>query len=137
MRWSRDGSPNFSLSSAERDQPGTDVILHLMEEELNIWSLHDPHPDQHLLRLHGSAGAVGRKRSTRWIPLAQERPGIDRQDYIDLYNYLYLPGDPLLWVHLNTDYPHNLQGILFFPSRPVGGLGERRDQALLQPGVRQ
>ena len=34
VRWSCDGSPNFSLSSAERDQPGTDVILHLMEEEL-------------------------------------------------------------------------------------------------------
>ena len=38
------------------------------------------------------------------------------QDYIDLYHYLYpFQGDPLLWVHLNTDYPYTLQGILFFP----------------------
>jgi molecular chaperone HtpG len=38
------------------------------------------------------------------------------QDYIDLYRYLYpFQGDPLLWVHLNTDYPYSLQGILYFP----------------------
>jgi molecular chaperone HtpG len=34
VRWSCDGSPNFSLEVAERSEPGTDVILHLMEEEL-------------------------------------------------------------------------------------------------------
>ena len=32
--WSCDGSPNFSLQASERSEPGTDVILHLMEEEL-------------------------------------------------------------------------------------------------------
>jgi molecular chaperone HtpG len=34
VRWTCDGSPSFSLESAERSEPGTDVILHLMEEEL-------------------------------------------------------------------------------------------------------
>ena len=34
VRWSCDGSPNFSLTAAENDQPGSDVILHLMEDEL-------------------------------------------------------------------------------------------------------
>ena len=29
VRWSCDGSPNFSLEAAERSEPGTDVILHL------------------------------------------------------------------------------------------------------------
>merc|ERR1712100_362587 len=44
--------------------------------------------------------------------------GLSDQDYIDLYHYLYpFQGDPLLWVHLNTDYPYNLQGILFFPKQ--------------------
>merc|ERR1712078_624444 len=38
------------------------------------------------------------------------------EDYIDLYNYLYpFQGDPLMWIHLNTDFPYNLQGILYFP----------------------
>ena len=45
---------------------------------------------------------------------------ITDQEYIELYNYLYpFQGDPLLWVHLNTDYPYNLQGILYFPR--IGG----------------
>ncbi|HYP03543.1 MAG TPA: ATP-binding protein, partial [Cyanobium sp.] len=34
VRWSCDGSPTFSLESGERSEPGTDVILHLQEEEL-------------------------------------------------------------------------------------------------------
>jgi molecular chaperone HtpG len=34
VRWTCDGSPNFSLESGERSEPGTDVILHLQEEEL-------------------------------------------------------------------------------------------------------
>ncbi|MBM5809718.1 MAG: molecular chaperone HtpG, partial [Cyanobacteria bacterium M_surface_9_m1_291] len=34
VRWSCDGSPSFQLEAAERTEPGTDVILHLMEEEL-------------------------------------------------------------------------------------------------------
>ena len=37
-------------------------------------------------------------------------------DYISFYKYLYpFQGDPLMWVHLKTDYPYNLQGILYFP----------------------
>ena len=34
--WSCDGSPNFNLSGADRSEPGTDVVLHLMEEELSL-----------------------------------------------------------------------------------------------------
>jgi len=38
------------------------------------------------------------------------------EDYIELYKYLYpFQGDPLLWIHLNTDYPYDIQGILYFP----------------------
>ena len=34
VRWVCDGSPAFKLESHERQEPGTDVILHLMDEEL-------------------------------------------------------------------------------------------------------
>ena len=40
----------------------------------------------------------------------------DKIDYIELYKYLYpFQGDPLIWIHLNTDYPYDIQGILYFP----------------------
>merc|ERR1712078_173263 len=42
--------------------------------------------------------------------------GLTDEDYIELYKYLYpYQGEPLLWIHLNTDFPYNIQGILFFP----------------------
>lgn len=60
-------------------------------------------------------GETINKMAAPWRKSARE---LSDQDYIDLYNYLYpFQGDPLLWVHLNTDYPYNLQGILFFPKQ--------------------
>jgi molecular chaperone HtpG len=38
------------------------------------------------------------------------------EDYLEFYRYLYpFQEDPLLWVHLNTDYPFLVNGILYFP----------------------
>ena len=120
VRWSCDGSPNFSLSSAERDQPGTDVILHLMEEELEyleparIRTLINTYCDFMAVPVQLEGETIN-KMDAPWRKSARE---LTDQDYIDLYNYLYpFQGDPLLWVHLNTDYPYNLQGILFFPKQ--------------------
>ena len=53
------------------------------------------------------------RRDPAWRKNPQE---MKDEDYIELYKYLYpFQGDPLLWIHLKTDYPYNLQGILFFP----------------------
>jgi molecular chaperone HtpG len=58
-------------------------------------------------------GETVNKREAPWRKSARD---LTDDDYIQLYRYLYpFQGDPLLWVHLNTDYPYNLQGILFFP----------------------
>ena len=60
-------------------------------------------------------GETINKMEAPWRKSARD---LTDQDYIDLYHYLYpFQGDPLLWVHLNTDYPYNLQGILFFPKQ--------------------
>ena len=120
VRWSCDGSPNFSLSAAEKEQPGTDVILHLMEEELEyieparIRTLINTYCDFMAVPVQLEGETIN-KMEAPWRKSARE---LSDQDYIDLYNYLYpFQGDPLLWVHLNTDYPYNLQGILFFPKQ--------------------
>jgi molecular chaperone HtpG len=125
VRWSCDGSPNFSLEATERSEPGTDVILHLMEEELEyiepsrirtlITTYCDFLPVQVQLE-----GETVNKREAPWRKSPRD---LSDQDYIDLYRYLYpFQGDPLLWVHLSTDYPYTLQGILYFPR-----LGARAD----------
>ena len=120
VRWSCDGSPNFSLSSAERNEPGTDVILHLMEEELEYL---EPARIRTLINTYCDFMAVpvqleGETINKMDAPWRKSARDLSDQDYIDLYHYLYpFQGDPLLWVHLNTDYPYNLQGILFFPKQ--------------------
>ena len=120
IRWSCDGSPNFSISSAERSVPGTDVILHLMEEELEYL---EPARIRTLINTYCDFMAVpvqleGETVNKMKAPWRSSARDLTDKDYIDLYNYLYpFQGDPLLWVHLNTDYPYNLQGILFFPKQ--------------------
>ncbi|HEY9796801.1 MAG TPA: molecular chaperone HtpG, partial [Leptolyngbyaceae cyanobacterium] len=49
--------------------------------------------------------------------LWKESPqSLTKEDYLDFYRYLYpFQEEPLLWVHLNTDYPFLLNGILYFP----------------------
>ena len=118
VRWSCDGSPNFSLELAERSEPGTDVILHLMEEELEyieparIRTLITTYCDFLPVEVQMEGETVN-KREAPWRKSPRD---LTDNDYIELYRYLYpFQGDPLLWVHLNTDYPYNLQGILFFP----------------------
>ena len=120
VRWSCDGSPNFSIVAAERESAGTDVILHLMEEELEYL---EPARIRTLINTYCDFMAVpvqleGETINKREAPWRKSARDLTDQDYIDLYNYLYpFQGDPLLWVHLNTDYPYNLQGILFFPKQ--------------------
>ena len=118
VRWSCDGSPNFSLEPAERAEAGTDVVLHLMDEELEYI---EPSRIRTLITTYCDfmpvavelEGEVVNKREAPWRKSARD---LTDDDYIQLYRYLYpFQGDPLLWVHLNTDYPYNLQGILFFP----------------------
>ena len=118
VRWSCDGSPNFSLEAAERSEPGTDVVLHLMEEEeeyiepARIRTLITTYCDFMPVEVQLEGETVN-KREAPWRKSPRE---LTDEDYIELYRYLYpFQGDPLLWVHLNTDYPYNLQGILYFP----------------------
>ncbi len=118
VRWSCDGSPNFSLEGAERSEPGTDVVLHLMEEELEYI---EPARIRTLITTYCDFMPVevqleGETVNKREAPWRKSPRDLTDDDYIELYRYLYpFQGDPLLWVHLNTDYPYNLQGILYFP----------------------
>ncbi len=122
VRWTCDGSPNFTLENALKEEPGTDIILHLMEEEKEyiepsrIKNLIKKYCDFMPVRIQ-LEGEVLNKQNPLWRKNINE---LKEEDYIELYRYLYpYQGDPLLWVHLNTDYPYNLQGILYFP-RQIG-----------------
>ncbi len=118
VSWNCDGSPKFSLKECERENPGTDIILHLMDDEheyiepTRIRTLITKYCDFMPVEVRLEGEPIN-KRSPLWRRNPKE---ITDQEYKDLYQYLYpFQGDPLLWVHLNTDYPYSLQGILYFP----------------------
>jgi molecular chaperone HtpG len=118
VHWSCDGSPAFQLEESTRTQRGTTVTLTLQEEELEylealrIRQLVKAYCDFMPVPIKLDGEQINRQRA-----LWKESPqSLTKEDYLDFYRYLYpFQEEPLLWVHLNTDYPFLLNGILYFP----------------------
>ena len=118
VHWSCDGSPEFELTDCDRQVVGTTITLTIIDEEEEY--LESPRIRQ-LVKTYSDfmsvpirfEGETLNKQRALWKESPQN---LTKEDYLELYRYLYpFQEDPLLWVHLNTDYPFLLNGILFFP----------------------
>lgn len=118
VHWSCDGSPEFELTESSRTQVGTTITLTLMEEEEEYL---EPQRIRQLVKTYSDfipvpikfENEVINRQKALWKESAQN---LTDEDYLEFYRYLYpFQEDPLLWVHLNTDYPYLLNGILYFP----------------------
>lgn len=140
-RWVCDGSTEFELSDAEKQERGTDVILHInkdSEEFLDEWRIKGVlekyckflpveikfgTSDESVEDGLDTEGKPKHKtvQKDRIInnpsPLWTKSPNeLKDEDYLKFYKELYpMTEDPLFWIHLNVDYPFNLTGILYFP----------------------
>ncbi|MEL4898373.1 molecular chaperone HtpG [Crocosphaera sp. Alani8] len=118
IHWSCDGSPEFQLTESSRSQIGTTVTLTLMDEEEEY---SEPQRIRQLVKTYSDFVPVPIKFENEAInqqkALWKQSPqNLKDEDYLEFYRYLYpFQEDPLLWVHLNTDYPYLLNGILYFP----------------------
>lgn len=118
VHWSCDGSPAFQLADSNRTQRGTTITLTLQEEELEYL---EPMRIRQLVKAYCDFMPVAIKldgeQVNRQRALWKESPqSLTKEDYLEFYRYLYpFQDEPLLWVHLNTDYPFLLNGILYFP----------------------
>lgn len=118
VHWSCDGSPAFQLEESTRTTRGTTVTLTLQEEEqeyveaLRIKQLVKAYCDFLPVPIKLDGEEINQHRA-----LWKESPqNLTKEDYLEFYRYLYpFQEEPLLWVHLNTDYPFLLNGILYFP----------------------
>jgi molecular chaperone HtpG len=118
VHWSCDGSPSFEISESSRTERGTTITLTLQDEEAEYL---EPARIKQLVKTYcdfmpvpiSLDGEVINKQKAPWKESPQN---LTKEDYLEFYRYLYpFEEDPLLWVHLNTDYPFTLNGILFFP----------------------
>ena len=133
VRWTCDGSPEFTIEDAERDDRGTDIILHIADDCKEFL---EKQKIQDLLNKYCKFVAVpvsfGKKQEWKdgkmqdteedniingVEPLWTKTPStLKDEDYKQFYKTLYpMQDEPLFWIHLNVDYPFNLTGILYFP----------------------
>ena len=133
VRWTCDGSPEFTIEDAEKEDRGTDIILHIADdckeflEKQRIESLLQKYckfmtvPVSFGKRQEWKDGKMQDTGDDNIInnvePLWTKTPStLKDEDYKSFYRALYpMQDEPLFWIHLNVDYPFNLTGILYFP----------------------
>lgn len=118
VHWSCDGSTRFTLTDSSRQETGTTVTLTLTKEDDEYL---EPSRIRHLIRKYCDflpfpielSGEVVNKQEPLWN---QSPSSLKDEDYLEFYRYLYpAEEEPLFWIHLNTDFPVALKGILYFP----------------------
>jgi molecular chaperone HtpG len=118
VKWTCDGSPDFTLEETEKAERGTSIILHLNEDSLEFL---EPERIRTVLQKFCKFLPVPiffeEKQINNPTPAWTRKPSeLTPQDYQDFYKELYPFSEaPLFWIHLNVDYPFNLTGILYFP----------------------
>ena len=133
VKWTCDGSPEYSIEDCDKTERGTDVILHIDKdskeflEESRIESLLKkycsflPVPVIFGREKEWKDGKMTDTDKDRVInntkPAWTRKPSeLKDEDYKSFYHELYPMGeDPLFYIHLNVDYPFKLTGILYFP----------------------
>lgn len=133
VKWSCDGSPEYTIDTIEKAERGTDIVLHIDDDNLDFLK---ESKISELLNKYCKFLPVpiifGKKKE--WKEDKYEETGQDNQindtkpawtrkpadltedDYLKFYKDLYpMSEDPLFHIHLNVDYPFNLTGILYFP----------------------
>lgn len=133
VKWTCDGSPEFTIEDCDKADRGTDIVLYIDDdckeflEEARISSL---------LKKYCSflpvPVAFGKKKEWKdgkqvetaednvineTTPLWTRKPSeLKDEDYKKFYRDLYpMSDEPLFWIHLNVDYPFHLTGVLYFP----------------------
>ncbi len=133
VRWTCDGTPEYTLEEIEKADRGTDIVLHIDDENKDF--LEQAKISQLLnkyCKFLPVEIAFGKK--TEWkdgksVELDEDniindtnpawirKPSdLTDEDYNKFYRDLYpMAEEPLFHIHLNVDYPFNLTGILYFP----------------------
>lgn len=133
VKWSCDGSPEFTLDECDKADRGTDIVMYLDDdckeflEEYKVSELLRKYC--HFLAIPIAFGKKKDWKDGKQVeleedniindpnPLWTKKPAdLKDEDYKNFYKDLYpMSDEPLFWIHLNVDYPFNLTGVLYFP----------------------
>lgn len=134
VKWNCDGTTSYSIDKAKRKRRGTDIILHLTDEDaetyLSTWKIKE------LLRKYCRFLPIPIEFDGETInnpdPLWKKKPSeLNAEDYTKFFEELYpMQEAPLFHIHINTDFPFNLTGVLYFP-KINQALDNRKDRVQL------
>ena len=148
VKWTCDGSPEFEMTETTKDQRGTDIVLHIDDDEkeflergrieglLRKYCRFLPVPIVFGKKQEWKDGKMVDTEEDNIIndvePLWTRTPSeLTDEDYLKFYHAIQpAQEDPLFWIHLNVDYPFNLTGILYFP-KIKNNLDIRKDRIQL------
>lgn len=128
VHWTCDGDGAYELEAGEREGRGTEVVLHIADDETEYL---ESGKIREMLRKYcsfmpveiyfddGSEKKEGEKEEpvNDTTPLWQKNPAdCTDEEYKDFYQKVFADyREPLFWIHINADYPLNFKGILYFP----------------------
>ncbi len=139
VKWTCDGTPEYTIEAVEKDFRGTDIVLHISKDAEEYL---EEHKIEELLNKYCKFLPVeirfGKKKETKWEGEGDDEKSVETEvdniinnthpawnktpneltdeDYKNFYRELYpVSQPPLFWIHLNIDYPFHLTGILYFP----------------------
>jgi molecular chaperone HtpG len=133
VKWTCDGTPEYSIEDIEKDNVGTDVILYIDDESKEF--LEEERIEGILkkyckfLPVEIYFGKEKEWKDGKYIDTEKDKiinitkpawtlkpADLKDEDYKKSYSDLYAFGEePLFYIHLNVDYPFHLTGILYFP----------------------
>lgn len=145
--WTCDGSPEFTLTTADKTDRGTEIILHIAEDSKEFL---EDYKINELLTKYNKFMPIPIKFGTKTEkdgeteviidniinnpnPAWTKQPSdLSAEDYASFYKELYPMQfeEPLFHIHLNVDFPFNLTGILYFP-KLTGDLQIQKDKIQL------
>lgn len=133
VKWSCDGSPEYSMEEGDKADRGTTITLYLDDESsefaskgkisglLTKYCRFMPVPVVFGKKTEWKDGKSVETEEDNVIndiePIWAKAPSeLKDEDYLKFYKELYpMDDDPMFWIHLNVDYPFNLTGVLYFP----------------------
>ena len=133
VKWSCDGSPEYSMEEGDKADRGTTITLYLDDESsefaskgrisglLTKYCRFMPVPVVFGKKTEWKDGKSVETEEDNVIndiePIWTKAPSeLKDEDYLKFYKELYpMDDDPMFWIHLNVDYPFNLTGVLYFP----------------------
>ena len=133
VRWTCDGSPEYSMEESDKSDRGTVITLYLdkdseayaakgrIEQLLGKYCKFMPVPVVFGKKTEWKDGKSVETDEDNVInniePIWTKAPAeLKDEDYLKFYRELYpMEEEPMFWIHLNVDYPFTLTGVLYFP----------------------